>query len=110
MSPAARVVSTPAGDQAELNVLFVTFDQLRRDALRCLGGHHDIALSTPNFDAVAAEGVTFANHSQMFIYNSLKNQVGYLNLDLKQNPNSPVARLRCLALWRESRKVVPRSG
>ena len=46
---------TPDG----MNVMFITFDQLRRDALRCLGNP---LVSTPHFDAVAADGTLFANH------------------------------------------------
>ncbi len=41
------------------NVLFVTLDQFRGDALSCAG--HPL-VRTPNLDALAAEGVRFARH------------------------------------------------
>ena len=40
------------------NVLFITADQWRAECLSCLG--HTV--QTPNLDALAAEGVLFANH------------------------------------------------
>ncbi|MBX2805708.1 MAG: alkaline phosphatase family protein [Hyphomicrobiales bacterium] len=44
---------------AERKVLFIAADQWRGDALGCLG--HPAA-STPNLDALAADGVSFTNH------------------------------------------------
>lgn len=41
------------------NVLFITLDQFRGDALSCAG--HPV-VRTPNLDALAAEGVRLANH------------------------------------------------
>ena len=41
------------------NVLLITLDQYRGDSLSCAG--HPI-VKTPNLDALAAEGVRFANH------------------------------------------------
>ncbi len=41
------------------NVLLITLDQYRGDALGCAG--HPI-VRTPNLDALAADGVRFANH------------------------------------------------
>ena len=42
-----------------MNVLLITCDQWRADALSCAG--HPL-VSTPNLDRLAAEGVRFANH------------------------------------------------
>jgi arylsulfatase A-like enzyme len=42
-----------------VNVLFITLDQFRGDSLSCAG--HAVA-RTPNLDALAAEGVRFAEH------------------------------------------------
>lgn len=44
---------------ARLNILLITLDQLRGDALSCAG--HPI-VRTPNLDRLAAEGVRFARH------------------------------------------------
>ncbi len=41
-----------------MNILFVMYDQLRFDYLGCTGHPH---LRTPNFDRVAARGVSFTN-------------------------------------------------
>lgn len=43
----------------ELNILFITADQLRGDSLQC-AGHH--LLETPHLDALFADGVRFAQH------------------------------------------------
>ena len=40
------------------NVLFILCDDLRPDAVGCLGSKH---VKTPNIDAVATDGVTFLN-------------------------------------------------
>ncbi|HEV2363726.1 MAG TPA: alkaline phosphatase family protein [Caulobacteraceae bacterium] len=45
--------------EAPLNVLFITADQWRADCLSCAG--HPM-VRTPNMDALAGEGVRFANH------------------------------------------------
>ena len=42
-----------------MNLLLITCDQWRADALSCAG--HPV-LSTPNVDKLAAEGVRFAKH------------------------------------------------
>lgn len=44
--------------QAQPNILFVMYDQLRHDYLGCTGHPH---LHTPNFDKVARRGVRFTN-------------------------------------------------
>lgn len=44
--------------EAQVNILFVMYDQLRFDYLSCAGHPH---LHTPNFDRVAAMGVRFTN-------------------------------------------------
>jgi arylsulfatase A-like enzyme/Flp pilus assembly protein TadD len=55
------IVSTPRGTQADLrpiadqNVLLITIDTLRADALSCYGG----PAATPALDRLAAEGVRF---------------------------------------------------
>ena len=41
------------------NILLVTLDQFRSDALSCAGNP---VVRTPNLDRLAAEGVRFANH------------------------------------------------
>ena len=38
------------------NVLFIMYDQLRRDYLSCYGHPH---LQTPNMDRLAAKGIRF---------------------------------------------------
>ncbi len=43
---------------AQMNILFIMYDQLRYDYLSCAGHPH---LHTPNFDKVAASGVRFTN-------------------------------------------------
>ena len=48
--------ASPAGPQP--NVLFILCDDLRPDAVGCLGSKH---VKTPQIDAVAAEGVRFTN-------------------------------------------------
>ena len=50
----------PTGDgRPRRNVLMIVVDQWRGDCLRALG--HPV-VRTPNIDAIAAEGVTFARH------------------------------------------------
>ena len=44
---------------SELNLLLITCDQWRGDALSCAG--HPV-LSTPNLDMLAREGTRFATH------------------------------------------------
>ena len=44
---------------ADMNLLFISCDQWRGDALSCAG--HP-ALKTPNLDILAADGVSFAKH------------------------------------------------
>ena len=41
------------------NILFITIDQLRAD---CLDEKSERVVNTPNLDALAAQGVRFANH------------------------------------------------
>lgn len=41
------------------NILLIVIDQLRADALGCLGSSHAV---TPHIDALASRGVTFARH------------------------------------------------
>lgn len=50
---------TSVGRMARPNVLLITLDQFRADALSCAG--HPV-VKTPNLDALAAAGVRFANH------------------------------------------------
>ena len=47
-----------AGEVMKPNVLFVLCDDLRSDALGCYGSKH---VKTPNIDALARDGVRFAN-------------------------------------------------
>jgi len=46
-------------DEQPMNLLLITCDQYRADALSCAG--HPV-LSTPNLDMLASEGVRFGQH------------------------------------------------
>src|SRR5690606_33998797 len=50
--------SVHGADARRPNILFVLCDDLRPDALRCLGSEH---VRTPHIDRLAAEGVLFRN-------------------------------------------------
>ncbi len=49
----------PAGTDATLNVLFLFPDQMRAQAMGCMGNPD---VKTPNLDRLASEGVLFRNH------------------------------------------------
>src|SRR6266542_2463136 len=55
----ASALSAPAADaSARPNIIFILVDDLRWDALSCMG--HPVA-KTPNIDRIAREGVLFRN-------------------------------------------------
>lgn len=61
LAPGIITSKTRAADHP--NILFVTADQMRAQALGCMG---NIQVQTPNFDRLASEGVLFTNAISSF--------------------------------------------